>query len=211
MVTATVDKATISTELNTSSQLKVSVTGMNFSGQVTLDGKVVDANSQPITGWTLTWDTTSLSFSADGTQVATATLKIPSQNMGALAATVQLTATCSVGMVPLSTAVTVANQVSFVVNESGGACGYPTGINQAAPAVVAVGTKVRFLNMTTQTIVIHSNGGNDGINHQDLAGMPPNGIYEQTLSGTGTPQFSWYCHSPGPDLNNNDPFIKAVQ
>jgi hypothetical protein len=210
MLGATLDKTSISTELNQTETIKVTLTGSGgFTGDVALTGAVVDPSNAPLTGWTVTFDKPTVAFTADGEQVATATVMIPSQNMG-LAATVNITAASSLGSIPLASAVTVANQVSFVVSENGGQCVYPAGINNNAPTSVRVGTKVRFLNMTTQTIIIHSNGGNDGINHEDNAGMPPNGSYVQTLSSTTDAKFSWYCHAPGPDMGNANPFIAAL-
>jgi hypothetical protein len=33
--------------------------------------------------------------------------------------------------------------------------------------------------------------------------------YEQTAKTAGN-AFSWYCHAPGPDLGNGDPFLQVV-
>ena len=210
MLSVTADQTALTPELNSTSQVKVTLTGSGgFTGNVALAATIMDASNKPITAWTVAFDNASIDFTADGTQMATATLTIPSQNMG-LAGNLTITATSSLGMTTLPVAVTVSNQLTFNVTANGTQCAYPTGISQAAPTKINVGTKIRFANMTNFTIVIHSNGGTDGIAHEDLAGMGPNGVYEQTLSGTGTAAFSWYCHSPGPDLGSSNPFIAAM-
>jgi hypothetical protein len=144
-------------------------------------------------------------------QVA-ATVDIPSENMG-LAGTVKITATpTGLPAQVLMSDFTLKNQVTYTITMNGGQCVYPTGISQANPDNVKVGTKVIFLNMGTADLIVHSNGGNDGIAHESTAGtgISPNQTYEQTLASAGTSSFSWYCHSPGPDNGSANPFIKAI-
>ena len=85
---------------------------------------------------------------------------------------------------------------------------------------VTVGSKVRFVNMaqTNNNIAIHSNGAGEGICHEDQpcggdqalpSVIAPNMAYEQTAKTAGNP-FSWYCHQPGPDLNQGNPFLQVV-
>ena len=93
-----------------------------------------------------------------------------------------------------------------------GQCVYPT--TQATN--VTFGTKVRFLNNTTDlTTIFHVNGVNAaGQNDGETLGIPhenQNGpgeavgsAYEGTLTkvnGTTAVGLSWYCHTPGPSRN----------
>src|SRR5689334_4631219 len=93
-----VDKATLSTEL--------------FSGTVTLAATAVDGAGAPLPAWDVTLDRTSIDMVADGTTTAVATLKIPS-NANALAGTVKINATSSLGGHATQSTVTVAKQVSL--------------------------------------------------------------------------------------------------
>ena len=63
---------------------------------------------------------------------------------------------------------------------------------------------------TTGNIVIHSNGSAEGICHENIpcngdnalpAQFGPNAMYVQTAKTAGG-AFTWYCHSPGPTVNN---------
>ena len=75
------------------------------------------------------------------------------------------------------------------------------------PVKLTLGTKVRFFNVGTANLVIHSGGV---ISHQ---GQAPNGLadpvtepntaYEQMPTGTGAA--TWYCHAPATDLGAQDP------
>jgi plastocyanin len=102
----------------------------------------------------------------------------------------------------ITSTVTAANQVTFVVTENNsGQCVYPT------PAVtnVHVGTKIIWLNMSNDInpMVIHNGGPNNGpgvqgINHEG-AGHAIGATYEQTPTGTGTDE--WYCHAKNDPMN----------
>jgi hypothetical protein len=68
---------------------------------------------------------------------------------------------------------------------------------------VTVGTKLRWLNKATQSITIHVNGNDNNVAHQPDPGSAPNAAYEQTIGGTTAGRtFTWYCHAPGPTVNN---------
>ena len=220
--TVSIDQTSLSTELSTSNQFMLTLTSMNgFAGTVNLTPTVVDANNAAITGWTVTTAMPSVDLAADASMQVAATLDIPSQNMG-LTGTLQIDAADPTGAVAtqsVTSAITVANQVSFVVKENGnGQCVYPTGLSNANPVKVTVGSKVRFVNMSPGTIEIHSNGAGEGICHenQPCNGDPAtpgtlntNDVYVQTAKSAGG-AFSWYCHAPGPDLGGQDPYIQVV-
>lgn len=223
----TVDKPTITTELMTSNAITVTLTGTGgFAGDVNLTASVVDGSSAPIPTWTTTFDHATVTLPSNGTATAILTLAIPSENK-ALLGTVQVNATATGVTVPQVTSmVTAANQVSFLINYDGNVgCVYPTGLNSTNPVRITVGSKVRFVNMAqtpNTAIAIHSNGPAEGICHEaqpggncpagDTAGpatINPNEAYEQTAAAAGG-AFSWYCHSPGPDLNAGNPTIQVV-
>jgi len=213
MVTASIDKPTLTPELKSSSQIIITLQASGgFSGAVNLDAVAVDGSGAAISGWTVGLNQQTVTLPTDGMTQVAATLDIPSENMG-LTGNVKLTVTpTGLAAQTLMSAVTVTNQVTYTITMNGGQCVYPAGIDQANPDSIKVGTKVVFLNMGTANLIVHSNGGTDGIAHESTGGtgIAPNQTYAQTLTGTGTASFSWYCHSPGPDLNASNPFIKAV-
>lgn len=213
MVSASVDKTTVSTELKTSTQLLVSLSASGgFSGPVAVDAKAYDSTGTEITGWTVGVNQASVTLADGGTAQVAATVDIPSENMG-LAGTVKINVTpTGLAAQELDSAFTVANQITYTITMNGGQCVYPTGVSQANPDSIKVGTKVIFLNMGASNLIVHSNGGNDGIAHESTGGtgIGTNQTYEQTLSSAGTSSFSWYCHSPGPDNGSANPFIKAI-
>jgi hypothetical protein len=215
MLSASIDKSTLSTELKTSNQFTISLAGSGgYTGSVALAAEVVDTNSQAIKGWTVTLNEASMAFTGeDATQNVTATLAVPSSAGGTgamLAGTLNVTVTpAGQAAQTLSSAITLKNQVTYVITGNGGNCVYPTGISQTTPDVITVGTNIVFANMAGFTLVVHSNGATDGVLHEDLTGITNGQTYEQQLTGSATGLFSWYCHSPGPDNGTSDPFIKA--
>lgn len=192
-----VDKPTISTELNTTTMLTVTLVGSGgFSGAVGLTASVVDGAGTAVPGWTVTLDKASVDVADGGSADAIATLTIPSENSG-LTGTVKIDATSSLGAKSTSSAVTVLNQVSLAVTDTGqGTCAYTAGTTR-----VTVGTKVRLVNKLADNVIFHS-GGNatNGLPHQDVGGggTPTNQAYEGTILVAGA-NFDWYCHSPGPN------------
>ena len=140
----------------------------------------------------------------DGTATAVATLTIPSENRG-LSGKVKIDATSSVGPQSVSSIVTALNQVSFEVTlNANGQCVYPA----AGTKNVTVGTKVRFVNKSaTDNITIHVQGVPNGsptygVTHQPDPGSAPGTAYEKTINAAGTTPIEWYCHAPGPSVNN---------
>ena len=164
---------------------------------MTLSGSVVDAASVAIPGWTVAFDNATVNIAANGTGTAIATVTIPSENKG-LSGTVKISANSSAGVKEATSAVTVANQITFPITLNGGACVYPP----AATINVTVGTKVRWLNKATSNVTIHIGPNANGLSHQADPGSAPNTAYEQTVSGNPGANISWYRHAPGPTVNN---------
>lgn len=222
-VSMSIDKQSITTELMTTNTVTVTLTGGGgFEGDVALTAAVMDGSNAPITDWTTAFDHSTVTLAKNGTGTATLTLTIPSENK-ALVGNVQISATATGVTIPaVTSAVTATNQVSFLIGfDANNGCVYPTGLNSTNPVKVTVNTKVRFVNMAQiagTMIAIHSNGAGSGICHEaqpcmndqaNPATIAPNAAYEQTAKVAGN-AFSWYCHSPGQDLGNGDPFIQVV-
>lgn len=196
-----IDNPAVMTELKTTHMLTATLVGSGgFGGAVNLTATVVDAANVPLPGWTVTLDNATVNVPADGSVNAVATLTVPSENKG-LTGTVKIEATSDIGPKSVSSTITALNQVTFGVTlNGGGTCVYPT----AGTVRVTTGTKVRFLNKAADNITIHIGGdtGNarTGLNHQPDPGSATDTAYEQTMTGIG--MVSWYCHAPGPTVNN---------
>jgi len=205
-----VDQTSLTIELGTTTRLAITLTASNgFSGTVML-ASALNPSSAPPTGWTLTLDAASVAVPLNGTAMTHATLTLPTENRG-LTATARFTATSATsGTSTATTAISVLNQYTFSVPVVNGGCVYPTGTVN-----ITTGSKIRWVNTSTgpSLFTIHSNGTAYGCAIQDPS-MPshPGDVYECTiLNGTADGQsFSWYCHSPGPDLGALDPFILPV-
>lgn len=211
-----IDKQTMTTELRTANMATITLTSSGgFTGSVTVTPSVLDATGAPMTAWTATVDTGTVTVPANGSIQVHATLNIPSD------ATVfagKLHLDVSGGPTAITTDSTVtANQiVTFVVkNDGNGKCLYPDDARTVAKAVqVKVGTKVHFLNNFGSAIIIHSNGQASGIDHEGQGGAAnipntaDNDFYERTATTAGG-AFSWYCHNNNDD-NANDPFLQVI-
>jgi plastocyanin len=199
-----IDKPTVSTELASSNMVTVTFQASGgFSGAVNLTATAVDAGGAPITGWTVVLNSATVNIAENGTGSAVATLQIPG-NATALTGKVKIDVVSSLGTVSKTSDVTALKQITLNITESPqGACVYPT---TNKDITIKTGTKVRFTNkFTTQdNIIIHGNGV---VPHENIAagGNGPNGAYELTFNTAGNG--SWYCHSPGPDLGNNNPKV----
>ncbi|HWO19080.1 MAG TPA: myxococcus cysteine-rich repeat containing protein [Kofleriaceae bacterium] len=194
-----VDKPTISTELRTTNMVTVTLTSSGgFSGPVTLTGAAVNAQSAPISGWTVAFNNPTVTVPADGSVDVVATLTIPSENRG-LQGTLKIDAASSLAPKSVSSQVTAVNQVSLPVTMTGGLCVY-TGVT--GQTKVTVGTKVRMVNKGTDNMIFHSDGAGVGVPHQNTGGTGTavNGSYDTTINLAGG-AFGWYCHSPGPNPN----------
>jgi cysteine-rich repeat protein len=215
-----VDKPTIATELKTTHQITMTLTGVGGFGEtVNVAASVVDATDTSLPGWTVTLANPTVDVPMNGMATLVATLKVPSQNVG-LIAKVKLDVTSTLGAKTVTTDVTATNQVTFTlhVDNASGNCVYPTdGGSTTAKVMVSNGTKIRWFNDGTADLEIHVNGSPvASVTHQ---GQSPNGLtdpkteantaYEQTPNAsTGT--VTWYCHAPGIDMGMADPSIQLT-
>ena len=193
-----VDKTSVMTELMTETMLTLTLTSSGgFSGPVTLTGSALNAQNAPIQGWALTFDAPTVDIVADGMSTVVATLKIPSENMG-LAGTVKVDASSSLGATSTETAVTVLDQISLPMSLTGGLCNYPA----VKAFTMTTGSKIRWVNNSTDTIRIHIDGalqGDTKLDHEPAPGTPAGQVHEQTIGGVGLA--GWYCHDRD---NKND-------
>jgi plastocyanin len=172
-----------------------------FSGPATLAASVVDSAGAAIPGWEISLDKTTVDLATDGTATAVATVKIPAQ--AALAGSVKIDATSSLGATSATSTLTVAKQISLTMNLVGATCG-PLA-NKAL--TIAPGTNVRWVNGDpAKRVTIHvtpGQGSPTGFSHQADPGMAPAGTvgdkYEKVAVAAG--QVTWYCHAPGNDAN----------
>jgi len=172
-----------------------------FSGSVGLVASAVDGAGVAIPGWTVTLDKATVDVAADGTATAVATVKIPSDSAEA-AGTVKIDTTSTLGPKSLTSAVTVAKQLSVNLTLNGTNCVYPA--QMVGTVKVPNGTKLRWVNGdATSAITIHLGGGIAGLSHEQGT-TAPGAAYEQTVNAaTGTTD--WYCH------NRNDPKNMLLQ
>jgi len=200
------DKQTISTELLTTHMITVQLGASGgFSGAVNLTATAVDAANAPISGWTVALDKATVNLAANGNDSVVATLTIPSEARG-LSGKVKIAASSSLGSKEITSDVTVANQLTIPMTLNNGQCVYPA----AGTVNLLAGTKVRWLNKAAANVTIHIQGGAaNGFNHQGDPGSAPNTAYEQTATGAPGGNITWYCHAPGPTVNNL--LLKVVQ
>lgn len=190
-VSMVIDNPSVTTELGTTTLLTVALASSGgFSGPVNLTAVV------PETGWTVAIQPATVTLGENAVQEAVVTLTIPSENKG-LSGTIQVSATATgVTIPPVTSSVTAENQLTIPLTLNNGQCVYPA----AGTTNVTVGTKIRWLNKATSNVAIHINGGLNGLSHGPNNGHAPETAYEQTVNGTG--QTTWYCHAPGPTVNN---------
>lgn len=196
-----IDKTTVATELMSTTQITVTLTSTGgFTGPVTLTPSVVDGAGAAVPGWTAGLNMTSVNVPADGTATAVLTLTIPS-NATALAGTVKIDASSSLGAQSASATVTAANRVTISVKNNGGQCVYPAGMTTTT---VKVGTTLRFVNTATtpgDVVRIHINPNGAGLNHEQADILGPTQPYDQVPNAAGA-NIGWYCHTPGNDPGN---------
>lgn len=186
-VAGTVDKTTVDTELATTTTLTYTITGSDgFSGAVNVTPSVVDAQGNPVTGWTLTANPTSVTLDTNGTQTVAVDVKIPSDNQ-ALTPTVKLDLASSAPAVEVDSAFTIKNQVTITIDAGTGAGSPHTNLPLPNSRLqIHSGTKVIFHNADTINHRIHADGG---INHEPTD-LTPGNDYITTPSGDA----DWYCH-----------------
>jgi hypothetical protein len=187
IVTGSVDKTTVNTELGTTETLTYTVTGTNgFSGAVTVAPSVVDAQGNPVTGWTLTPSAPTVTLSQNGIGTVSVAVMIPTDT-AALSPTVKLALTSSAAEADVTSAFTVKQQVTIPIAEGTGATALHTTLPQPNSRMqVRAGTAIVFHNADTVAHRIH---GDTGIAHEpdDLA---PGADYVVTVTTDG----DWWCH-----------------
>lgn len=202
-VAATVDHATVSSELGKTETLTVTLTGTDgFAGDVTLAPTIVDSTGNPVTGFTLTANPTTVTLAQNGTGTATISVKIPT-DAAELAPMVKVAATSTAAAVEADSTFTIAKQLTITIAAGTGS----TAIHSALPAPnapisILAGTKVIFHNADTINHEIHASGG---INHEQGA-LVPGGDYSAVVSSDA----DWYCHDHEGN-SNIDRIIRVVQ
>lgn len=199
------DRTAITTELATSNAITVTLQAAGgFGGAVTLSGSLSSGGGAAPAGWAITFDAATVTVPVNGVATTIARVVIPSENHG-LSATAHIAAASSatVGTFAADASVTALNQITFGIGIAGGLCAYPA----PSPGTVtaSIGTKLRWLNLPTSTIniSIHTDSNPYGVFHQATSpGSAPGIAYEATLTGTPGAAFRWYCHAPGPVVNN---------
>jgi hypothetical protein len=213
-VASSVDKTSISTELATSNMVTLTVTSEEgFTGPVSVTASIVDAADAPQTGWIVAVNPPSVTLTDGGSAPVVATIGIPSDST-LLTGKLKLTMTSSAGTSSITSDITALQQLTFNVNINNGLCVYPV---DNTPINVKVGTVVRFMNVSTTNLVIHSNGNTtNGIPHQgpgtgqspDDPVTEPNTAYTRTAAAAAN--FDWYCHQPATDLGGANPRLNLI-
>lgn len=211
-VAVTLDRVTVSTEQLASELITATVTGTGgFAGPVSLVATVVNAaDNTPVVGASAIFNQPSVTLTANGSTVSAVTVKLP--NNAPAAVKVNVAATSSAAAVAVSSALTVANQVTLVIKKSGnGDCTYANIPN----VEIRIGTMMRFkAGDTIPNLVIHSSGTTQGVPHQQQGGdntpdLALGDVYSK-MAGPTVGSFDWYCHTPGPDLFPANPKITVV-
>lgn len=197
-LTGAVDKQSLSTELMSSNMVTLTLQGAGgFSGTVNLTASAVDDTGAAITGWTVALDKASVDVAANGTASVVATLTVPSDST-ATAGKIKVDAASSLGTSSITSAVTVAPQMTVNLVRTANTCAYPAGM--VGTIKVKTGTTIRWVNDATSSgnITVHITENKiAGLAHEQGA-TAPGATYMQTVTGTsGTTD--WYCH------NLNDP------
>lgn len=180
-IAATVDQATVATELGKTISVKVTVVGSGgFSGPVTVTPTGIDPT------WTVTAPTTGITLTANGTGSATWMIDVPTDS-AVLTSSIKFAATATgVTESDATSAVTVANNYTITI-----AAG--TGTAVTGHATLPKNTKLKsgatltFHNADTIAHRIHAGGGGFAHEPNDLQ---PNSDYKVTPADNET----WYCH-----------------
>jgi hypothetical protein len=179
-ITATVDKATMATELGKTETLTLTIQSVDgFTGPVSVTPGAV-------AGFTMTATPASVTLTDGGSATVSVEVKVAT-NAAELAPqlTIDLggTATTSV-----TSALTVANQLTVDIPAGTGA-GLHSGLPaRNAPIRIRSGASIVFHNSDNMQHVVHADGG---IPHENTtAGGMPNTDYKVTVMQSAT----WYCH-----------------
>jgi cysteine-rich repeat protein len=203
-VAITVDKPTLMTDLAVPNEVTVTLTSMNgFAGDVTLTTSVVDSAQAPITNWTTTLSTTTVTVGADMAEIAKVTLSVPGDSVP-LNGMVKVTATSTAGTADAAIAVTANPILRFTYTTVVG--GYQCVISPTNPTTLRlkVNRTLKVVNDSDPAgtgcgggpcrMRIHFDAnGAAGIAHQG-ASMAPGASYDQTPT-TSTTGANFYCHT----------------
>jgi hypothetical protein len=176
---ASVDKATISTELGKTETLVLTIQSMDgFAGSV----PVTPVMEQ---GYTVTATPSTVTLTAGGSATVNVEVKIPT-DAASLSPQLKLDLGGS-SPTSVTSALTVANKYTVMI-PAGTGTGAHNGIPRTAVSLRSGATLV-FHNSDGIQHVVH---GDMGVPHEDTtAGGMPNSDYMITVSNDGT----WYCHS----------------
>lgn len=198
-IAGTVDKTTVTSELGKTETLTYTITASGgFSGDVAVSAAALDSTGAAVTGYTLTPSAPSVTLTADGTATVSLDVKIPT-DAGVLDPTIKLSLSSSAAPVDVTSAFTVAKQITILFDAGTGAAAPHTGLPQPNSRLnILSGTKIVFHNGDTIAHRIHGDGG---IAHEqnDLA---PGGDYTVTV----TQSADWYCH----DHENSTSDVRLV-
>jgi hypothetical protein len=203
MISVSVDKSTLTSDLNVDAPVVVTVTSaMGFTGPVTLAVAAADSTNAPISDWTTSLDSTTLTVPADGT--ATANLKLSAQGDAAeLAGTLTITAT------PGDTTVTPANATVAVTlnpvlditfaDDGNGNCVYPAGhLGANNPYKLKAGRTISVYNGSANLgMVVHVDPGVANFPHESTSAPGTLAGQAYTRQNVGNPgdQATFYCHA----------------
>jgi hypothetical protein len=199
-ITASVDKTSVSTELGKTETLALTINSVDgFTGPVSVTAAVMDGTTT-VSGWTLTATPPSVDLAVDASATVMLQVKIPTDT-AALAPTLDIDLASTAEPVSVSSAFTVAKQVTIEIPANTGNTSIHAGLPPAnSPIRIRSGTKIIFHNSDDIQHVIHANGG---INHENLALGQPGTDYVATPTDNAT----WYCHDHEGGSNINRPIL----
>jgi len=180
---ASIDKASVSTELGRTENLVVTLTSVNgYTGTVTVTPSMMDGTTA-LTGYTITPTPASVDMTSGGTATVMLAVKVPT-DAAVLAPSLKI----DLGTTSVTSAFTVANQLTIVI-PSGTGTGAPhaglPAIN--SPIRIRSGAMLIFHNADGIQHVIHADGG---IPHENTSLGLPNTDYKVVPTDSAT----WYCH-----------------
>jgi cysteine-rich repeat protein len=194
-VSLTVDKPTVTTDLNVETDVTVTATSeMGFTGSVTLAAAAADSSNTAITDWTNTLDNTTLTLTDGGT--ATAKLKVAAMgDTASLTGNITVTATSSAQVPGTATVgVTFNGVLDVTFGDNGGTCAYPT----TRSFKIKAGRQLAVYNAsTTSKLVVHTGGQIMGFPHEGDTGTAPGAAYVNTLTTGQSDADQFYCHNDG--------------
>jgi len=208
LIAVTTDALTYNTQLMQTVTANVTVTGSEgFSGMVSLAGAITDSTGTAVDEWPVTFDTSTVSVTMNGTATAKATITIPSTATPSMANTLTVTATPSTTSVTAGTVtaqIAASNTLEIDMSTDGSKCTFPAATYATSAGLqVAVGTVINWKNVgTSNNFVIHVDGNNSGIFHQGDSGAEapattaPGAIWPETVTAIGSGKVTWHCHAP---------------